>query len=45
MFTGLLAMKAGMGKKVEWDGKAMKCVNIPELDRHVKRERRRGWEL
>jgi hypothetical protein len=45
MFTGLLAMKAGVGKKVEWDGVNMKCTNLPELNQWVRRDRRKGWEL
>jgi hypothetical protein len=45
MLAGKLAMKAGKGKKVEWDGVNMKCTNIPELNQYVKREYRKGWEL
>jgi len=45
ILLGHLAMKAGVGKKVEWDGPAMKCTNMPELNRWVKREYRKGWEL
>jgi hypothetical protein len=45
MLVGKLAMKAGKGKKVEWDGANMKCTNRPELNQYVKREYRKGWEL
>jgi len=45
MLTGKLAMKAGKGKKIEWDGPNMKCTNMPELNQYVKREYRKGWEL
>jgi len=45
MLVGKLAMKAGKGKKVEWDGVNMKCTNMPELNQYVKRECRKGWEL
>ncbi len=45
MLVGLLAMKAGVGKKVQWDGPSMKCANLPELNRFVKREYRKGWDL
>lgn len=38
-------MKAGVGKVVQWDGPAMQCRNMPELNRWVERERRKGWEL
>jgi len=33
------------GKKVEWDGKNMKCTNIPEANKYVRREYRKGWEV
>jgi hypothetical protein len=40
---GNLAQRAGVGKKVEWDGPAMKVTNIPELNAWVKRPHRDGW--
>jgi predicted dehydrogenase len=40
---GNLAQHAGKGKKVEWDGPAMKVVNLPELNRFLSREYRTGW--
>jgi hypothetical protein len=42
---GNLAIRAGLGKRVEWDGPNMRCTNIPELNEFVKREYRRGWTL
>jgi len=45
ILLGQLAMKAGIGKKVEWDGVAMTARHMPELDRLIKREHRKGWEL
>jgi hypothetical protein len=38
-------MFAGPGKKVEWDVAAMKCTNLPELNKYIKREYRKGWEV
>ena len=40
---GNLAMKAGIGKKVEWDGPNMKVKNMPELNAYVQRPYRTGW--
>jgi predicted dehydrogenase len=40
---GNLAQKAGVGKKVEWDGPNMKVKNLPELNEWVKRDYRKGW--
>lgn len=38
-----LAMRAGVGKKVMWDGPKMKVTNLPELNAYLKRENRKGW--
>jgi predicted dehydrogenase len=43
--TGHLAMFAGVGKKLEWDVEKMQCINMPEINRCVRREYRRGWEV
>ena len=43
--TGHLAQFAGKGSKVEWDVEKMKCTNIPEVNRYVKRTYRKGWEV
>jgi predicted dehydrogenase len=40
---GNLAMKAGAGKKVIWDGPNMKVTNHPELNAFVSRPARAGW--
>jgi hypothetical protein len=45
VFLGQLAEKAGVGKKVEWDAHKRCCTNMPELNRIVKRQERKGWEL
>jgi predicted dehydrogenase len=42
---GNLAMHAGAGKKVLWDGPGMKVTNLPELNAWVKRENRKGWRI
>jgi len=42
---GNLAMKAGKGHKVMWDGPGMKVTNLPELNAWVKRDYRKGWQL
>ena len=45
LLVGNLAMRAGVGKKVQWDGLNMHCTNLPELNQFVKREYRKGWSL
>jgi hypothetical protein len=41
---GNLAMKAGVGKKILWDGPKMKVTNLRDLNAWVKRPYRRGWK-
>ncbi len=43
--AGHLAMFAGAGKKLQWDVAAMQCTNVPEINKFVGREYRKGWEL
>jgi predicted dehydrogenase len=43
--AGHLAQFAGVGRKLEWDVKKMKCTNAPDTNRYVRREYRKGWEV
>jgi hypothetical protein len=45
VLLGTLAMLAGERKKVEWDGPGMKCSNMPELNKFISRDNRKGWEV
>jgi predicted dehydrogenase len=45
VLLGCLAERAGVGKHVEWDAEKAEVVNLPELNRLVRREYRKGWEL
>jgi hypothetical protein len=40
---GNLAQHAGEGNKAIWDGPNMRVTNIPDLNRWIKREDRKGW--
>jgi len=40
-----VANEPGVGPKLEWDHKAMKCTNIPGLERLIKPEYRKGYVL
>jgi hypothetical protein len=42
---GNLAIRAGLGHRVEWDGPNMKCTNRLELNPYIRREYRKGWTL
>ncbi len=45
VLLGCLAERAGVGKHVEWNADKMEVTNLPELNRLVRREYRKGWEL
>lgn len=41
---GVLSLRLG-GQKVNWDGKNMKAIGIPEADQFIKEPVRKGWEM
>ncbi len=43
VLLGNLAIRTG--KKLKWDGPAMKATNCPEADQYIHRRYRKGWEL
>jgi Oxidoreductase family, NAD-binding Rossmann fold/Oxidoreductase family, C-terminal alpha/beta domain len=43
MLLGIVSLKAG--KKIDWDGPAMRATNCPEAAQFVKRTNRDGWVL
>ncbi len=45
VLLGNLAVRAGVGKKVQWNGPAMKCTNMADLNCLVRHEYRKGWTL
>lgn len=45
VLLGNLALRAGVGKKLLWDGPALRCTNLEEINRFVRREYRPGWGL
>ena len=45
MLLGLVALKAGQGKKIYYDGDAMRVTNVPEANAFLTREYRAGWGL
>lgn len=45
VLLGVLAMRAGEGKRIDWDGPGMRCTNRPELDRFLKAACREGWKV
>jgi hypothetical protein len=45
VLTGVLASRAGAGEKFEWDVAKLACTNLPDVNRWVRREYRKGWEV
>lgn len=45
ILVGNLALRAGEGKRIEWDAENLKSTNVPEVNEFVAREYRKGWEI
>ncbi|HEX6069466.1 MAG TPA: Gfo/Idh/MocA family oxidoreductase [Longimicrobiaceae bacterium] len=45
MLLGLVALRAGQGVPIEYDGAAMRVTSHPEANAFLRREYRSGWEL
>ena len=45
VLTGVLASRAGMGKKLDWDVDTLRCTNVSEVNQWVKRAYRKDWEV
>jgi hypothetical protein len=45
MLLGVVAMRAGQGKKIVYDGEAGKITNFDEANKYLQREYRKGWTL
>ena len=45
MLLGIVALRAGQGRKIHYDGGAMRVVNDNDANRHLSRTYRPGWEV
>jgi hypothetical protein len=45
MLLGLVALRTGQGRKIHYDGEAMRVTNVPEANQYLHREYREGWTL
>ncbi|MHB1862938.1 MAG: Gfo/Idh/MocA family protein [Gemmatimonadaceae bacterium] len=45
MLLGVVAVRAGQGKKIYYDAEHMQVTNMPELNQYLKREFRDGWAI
>jgi len=45
MLLGLVALRAGQGRKILYDGEKMLVTNIPDANQYLTREYRAGWAV
>jgi predicted dehydrogenase len=45
MLLGMVALRAGQGRKILYDGANMKITNVPEANQYLTREYRPGWAV
>lgn len=45
ILLGCVALRSGVGHKLDWDGPNMRATNDPKAERFVKRQNRKGWEV
>jgi predicted dehydrogenase len=45
MLLGVVAMRAGQGRRIYYDGEAGKITNIADANQYLQREYRKGWSL
>jgi len=45
MLLGVVALRAGQGKKILYDGASMRITNDANANQYLTREYRKGWEL
>lgn len=45
MLLGIVALRAGQGKKILYDGPSMTISNAPDANAYLTRAYRKGWEL
>jgi hypothetical protein len=45
MLLGIVALRTGQGRRIEWDGEAGKVTNVSNANDYLAREYRKGWTL
>jgi hypothetical protein len=45
MLLGVVAMKAGQGKRIYYDGEKGQITNDSNANQYLQREYRKGWSL
>ena len=45
ILLGCVALRSGVGQKLDWDGPNMRATNSPGAAQFVKPQARKGWEI
>jgi hypothetical protein len=45
MLLGIVALRTGQGRKIQYDADTMRITNVPEANQYLTREYRAGWEI
>jgi predicted dehydrogenase len=45
MLLGIVALRAGQGRRIQYDGEAGKITNVADANQYLHREYRKGWSL
>jgi hypothetical protein len=45
ILLGCIALRTGVGHRLDWDGPNMVAKNEPAAAQFVKRQNRKGWEI
>jgi hypothetical protein len=45
ILLGCIALRTGVGHRLDWDGPNMRATNEPAAAQYVKRQNRKGWDL
>ena len=45
MLLGIVALRTGQGRKIEYDGANMRVTNVEEANQYLTREYRPGWSM
>ena len=45
MLLGIVALRAGQGRKIFYDAEKMEITNVPDANQYLTREYRAGWTV
>ncbi len=45
MLLGVVALRTGQGKRIDYDGEAGKITNVSQANQYLRREPRKGWVI